>query len=199
MSSAEDILSFWFSPKDASGLVADEQVARWWQKNPTFDRDLAARFEVDYDAIVAAERGAWLNAPQSLLAYVLVLDQFARNMFRGTPRMFAADAQALAAAKKGLEDGSDDALTVEERMFLYLPFMHSEALADQQRCVALFSELRDSQSGALRARLDNNVSFAERHRNIVARFGRFPHRNEILGRESSADELAFLEEPGSGF
>jgi uncharacterized protein (DUF924 family) len=128
---------------------------------------------------------------------VIVLDQFARNMFRDTPKMFAADAQALRAALEAVTLGLDRALGAHERVFLILPTMHSEQLAVQQQGVQLFSELRDQLEGQPREVVSRHLDYAIRHRDIIARFGRFPHRNAILGRESTREELEFLQRPGA--
>lgn len=176
--SAADVLEFWFADK-----------ARWWKKDPAFDAEIRERFGELHAAILRGQWEALRETARGALAYVIVLDQFSRNMFRGTARSFASDTQALEAARAAVERGLDRELSVSERGFLYMPFMHSEALADQDRSVALFSGLGESGS----------VSYAEKHRDIVLRFGRFPHRNEILGRASSPEELAFLSEPGSSF
>ena len=133
------------------------------------------------------------------LALVVVLDQFSRNMFRGSADMFAHDAQALDVANQALDRGDDQQVSFCERGFLYLPFMHSEKLADQERCVALFEAFREQVDPPLRDRVTSSLGFAERHRDIVRRFGRFPHRNAILERTSTESEIEFLRQPGSSF
>jgi uncharacterized protein (DUF924 family) len=195
----EEVLDFWFGELDAQGAADAAHVARWFAKDEAFDAECRARFGAVHQAIVEGAREAWLETPRGRLAYVIVLDQLSRNMFRGTPRMFAFDAQALDAAAAGVERGDDRALASVERGFLYMPFMHAEDLEAQSRCVALFTALRDEAEGPRRSRLESNLDFAERHRAIIARFGRFPHRNAVLGRASTPEELAFLEEPGSSF
>jgi uncharacterized protein (DUF924 family) len=174
---AEDVLAFWFA-----------DPARWWKKDPAFDAEIRARFIPLHEAIDRGEREDWLDTARSALAYVIVLDQFSRNMFRGTARSFASDPRALAAARRGVDRGDDRTLSDDERVFLYMPFMHSEWLDDQDRSCALFLASRHDQA-----------RFAEMHRNIIRRFGRFPHRNAILGRTSTPEEDAFLKQPGSSF
>ena len=191
----EHVLSFWFGDPDAAGGMAD-QNRRWWRKDPAFDAEIRERFAADHAAIEADQCEAWLEDPRGLLAYVIVLDQFSRNMFRDTPAMFASDARALAAAKRGVAAGMDAALSREMRAFLYMPFMHSESLADQDTCVELFARAA-ADAGAPAD--DGEKRYAERHRAIIARFGRFPHRNAILGRPSTPEEVEFLAQPGSGF
>jgi uncharacterized protein (DUF924 family) len=184
---ARDILEFWFGPPP--------RAARdfWYRKNPAFDTEIRARFG---DAIEAALNGAfreWRADPPAALASVLLQDQFTRNAFRDTPRAFAGDREALATATAVVDAGLDAALDPYERWFLYLPFEHAEDRAMQERSVTLFARLRHD--SGLAAPLD----WAERHAAVIRRFGRFPHRNAILGRVSTAEETAFLREPGSRF
>jgi len=195
----ERVLSFWFGELDAEGLAHPDTQRRWFTKDEAFDAALRDNFLEDHRAIVGEEREHWLVDPRGRLAYVVVLDQFSRNMFRGTPQMFATDAQALRAAKGCIEKGADRPLAVAERQFMYMPFMHSEELADQDRCIELFEALRDEQTGRCRDSVENALRFAVMHRDIVAKFGRFPHRNAILGRASTPEEAQFLEGPNSGF
>lgn len=174
---AEDVLAFWFA-----------DPARWWKKDPAFDAEVSERFLALHEAIDRGEHADWLETPRGALAHVVVLDQFSRNMFRGTARSFASDARALAAARRGVDRGDDRALSDDERPFLYMPFMHSEDLADQDRSCALFAASRPDQA-----------RFAVMHRDIIRRFGRFPHRNALLGRASTPEEEEFLKQPGSSF
>jgi uncharacterized protein (DUF924 family) len=194
----EHVLSFWFGPLDAEGFASEEQSRKWWTKDPGFDAEITRRFRKDYDAIAAGRCEGWLDAPRSSLAYVIVLDQFSRNMFRGTPRAFAEDPRALKAARESVELRFDRELALVERTFLYMPFMHAEDLAAQERCVELFERCADD-AGSARERLREGVEFAIAHRDIIARFGRFPHRNAILNRTSTPDEIEFLKQPGSSF
>ncbi len=177
MTSVDDVLRFWF-----------EDPSRWWKKDPAFDAEVRAKFEPLHDAIDRGEHEDWLETPRGALAYVIVLDQFSRNMFRGTERMFASDERARAAVRRALDRGDDRALAEAERTFLGMPLMHSEDLADQDRSVAFFA-----------AGPEDNRKFAEQHRDIVRRFRRFPHRNAILGRTSTPEEIEFLKQPGSSF
>jgi uncharacterized protein (DUF924 family) len=176
----EDVLHFWFEtlkPED------------WYRKNPTIDAEIAAQFGATYDALKTGVPPEWLAEPKGMLAAILVLDQFPRNMFRDDPRAFATDSAALALAKRAISEGIDMRLPPEQRAFIYLPFQHAETREDQARSIALFTALGNP----------NNLDFAQRHQAIIARFGRFPHRNSVLGRASTAEELAFLQEPGSSF
>jgi uncharacterized protein (DUF924 family) len=165
----------------------------WFGKDPAFDAQIRERFEALIAEALAGGLGEWCNTPQGALARVLLLDQFTRNAYRDTPAAFSGDARALATARDAIARGFDRELGPLERWFLYMPFQHSEDLADQERSVALFQALaRDTG-------LTAPLSYVVRHADIVRRFGRFPHRNAILGRTSSAAEIAFLRTPGSSF
>jgi uncharacterized protein (DUF924 family) len=197
---ADSILRFWFGVLDDRGVAGPEAMARWWKKDDAFDREIRERFAAVHAAVLAGQRDRWLGAARARLAYVIVLDQLSRNMFRDTPAAFAADDRALDAALGGIARGLERRCALSERTFYYLPLMHCEDLAVQDRCVALFTAFRDEQRDAELAKMiGGHVDFAIRHRDIVARFGRFPHRNAILGRTSTEDETAFLAQPGSSF
>jgi uncharacterized protein (DUF924 family) len=196
---SEAVLSFWFGELDAQGLADPEHEKRWFQVDPAFDAAIRERFSGMHDAVCAGGGSSWQGSTHGRLALVLVLDQLSRNMFRGTPRMFECDAQGLEAANEALAKGDESQLQFCQRMFLYLPFMHSEKLADQDRCVALFEAFRDEVDASLRERVGFALGFAERHRDIIRRFGRFPHRNLILERTSTESEIEFLKQPGSSF
>lgn len=176
----DEIVRFWFeelSPED------------WYRKDPSIDAEIGARFGGIYDALKSHVSKGWLGTPQGYLAAILVLDQFPRNMFRDDPRAFATDAQALALAKRAIAEGVDMRLPPDKRAFIYMPFQHSEDSADQARSVELFTALG----------VPLNLDFALRHKAIIDRFGRFPHRNAILGRATTDEESAFLKELGSSF
>ncbi|MEM9452885.1 MAG: DUF924 family protein [Myxococcota bacterium] len=196
---AEDVLDFWFGQLDADGRAEASKRKSWWKKDPAFDEEIRDRFLATYEAIVAGERRAWQEHASSCLALVIVLDQFSRNMFRNTAKMYAADGQSVQIVHSGLERGFDRMLRTDECVFFYMPLMHSEDLAHQERCIVLFRALHDQCPVAAKDGLAKNIDFAVKHRDIVRDWGRFPHRNEILGRASTPEELAFLEQPGSGF
>jgi uncharacterized protein (DUF924 family) len=198
-SAIDAILDFWFGSLDQDGCADSEHSARWWKKDAAFDEEIGRRFGEVYRSIRAGELDDWLKDPRGRLAQVIALDQFSRNTFRGTPEAFAGDARAREIAVDALDRGDDRALPRDQRFFLYMPLMHSEDLALQDRTIALFTALRDSAPPALREKSAGYLKYAEMHRDIVRRFGRFPHRNAILGRPSSPEELAFLEQPGSSF
>jgi uncharacterized protein (DUF924 family) len=195
----EDILTFWIGPLDTDGLASDEKAQRWFDDDEEFDELVRSRFEDTWRAGIRGELNGWLDSPRGRLAYVVLLDQFSRNMFRGNADAYDGDKLALAAAREALRLGHDRELRGDERVFMYLPFMHTENLAVQDQSVQLFRAFRDQSSGRLRKRLDNNVDFAERHREVIAKWGRFPQRNAPLGRTSTGAEFAFLSEPGSTF
>ncbi len=184
---ADALLSFWFGTLDAHGRADAAHRERWFRKDPGFDRELRERFGALHAEVSAGAHESWLATPRGRLAYVIALDQLPRNLFRDSARAFATDARALEVALEGLALGVDRALAHDERSFLYMPLMHSEDLAVQERCVALFADFPE------------NRSFAEQHRDIIQRFGRFPHRNAVLGRASTAEEREFLRGPGSSF
>jgi uncharacterized protein (DUF924 family) len=193
---AEDVLEFWFTP-DASatseGTGGFPTRRHWFHKDPAFDAVIRERFGTSIAQAVAGGLGEWCATPRGALARVLLLDQFTRNAFRDTPDSFMGDARALATARAAIARGQDRALAPVERWFLYMPFQHSESLADQEQSVALFRAL------AQETGLAEPVEWAERHAEVIRRFGRFPHRNAILGRASTPGELDFLRSPGSRF
>ena len=184
---ARDILEFWFGPNPHA------ERGEWFRKDPTFDTTIRERFG---DAIEAALSGAlhdWRVDPHAALAHVLLLDQFTRNAFRDTPRAFAGDGEALFTAVTIVDASVDHQLDTCERRFLYMPFEHAETVAMQERSIALFTQLKHDSGDAA------PLEWAEKHAVIVRRFGRYPHRNEILGRKSTPNEIAFLKEQGSRF
>jgi uncharacterized protein (DUF924 family) len=199
MDEITSVLQFWFGDLDARGAADPEHAARWWTKDDGFDARIREHFGALHAAVAGGERETWLASDRGSLAYVIVLDQFSRNMFRGSARSFEYDASALRAAIAAIARGVDRRLAFDERGFLYMPLMHSEDLAMQERCVALFAALCDEAPDTLREQAARSLSYAERHRDIVKRFGRFPHRNALLGRTSTFEEVSFLTEPGSSF
>jgi uncharacterized protein (DUF924 family) len=186
---ARALLGRWFGPPDDPGREKAREV--WFKSTPEFDAALRAEFLADHEAACAGVLQSWEGSAEGALALVILLDQIPRNIFRGNPRAYTSDALARPAADRALGRGFDRAVPPVWRGFFYLPFEHSENLADQERGLALFSSLpvRSDDSDPLR--------HARRHHEIVARFGRFPHRNAILGRASTPEELAFLADPDS--
>lgn len=171
-----DVIEFW--------RKAGEE--KWFKASPEFDKEVRERFSRVHDAAAAGKLDSWAETAEGALALVIVLDQFSRNMFRGTARAFATDAAAREVARRALARKFDLEVDVAMRTFFFLPFMHSENLADQDYCVELYRALGEPEG----------IKFAEIHRDAIARFGRFPHRNEMLGRKSSDDEIAYLDAGG---
>ncbi len=199
METAESIHEFWFGTDADDAKVADQKKKLWWSKDAVVDDIIVLRFEKSTLASADGLLNSWKKTPRGLLALILLTDQFPRNMYRGTSASFAYDHIALQLCRQVLEQGVDQLLRPIERVFVYLPLEHSEAIEDQERAVHLFEQLASDVSAAQRSTFDGFHQFAIRHRDIIARFGRFPHRNEILRRTSTAEEIAFLETAGSSF
>ena len=176
----DEVLHFWFT---------ESQPEQWFRVDPAFDALIRRRFSALHERASRCELWEWRSAPEGRLAEIIVLDQFSRNMFRGTPAAFATDPLALALAQEAVACGADRTLEPSHRAFLYMPYMHSESRAVQVEAERLFRE-----NGR-----PINYSFALRHKAIIDRFGRYPHRNAILGRDSTDEELEFLRQPGSSF
>jgi len=195
----DTILRFWFGTATDDLEVAGQCGKLWWKKDAETDALIRQRFSGVLDDAVNARCEDWLKEARGRLAMIILTDQFSRNMYRDTPRAFAHDPLALNWCKEGLEAGADLRLRPIERVFVYLPLEHSESLEDQDRSVELFTGLANGVPEDKRKLFAGYVDYAERHRDIVQRFGRFPHRNAILGRDSSPEELDFLKQPGSSF
>jgi uncharacterized protein (DUF924 family) len=176
----KQVLNFWFE---------ELEPAQWWVKDWELDRIIVERFSTLHASAVRSELYEWRDHAQGRLAEIIVLDQFSRNMYRGSPLSFASDAMSLALAQEALAADADSDLSPVERNFLYMPFMHSESLKIHTTALELFEK-----NG-----LQGNLDYEIKHKKIIERFGRYPHRNEILGRESTAEEIEFLQQPGSGF
>ncbi|BCZ78422.1 hypothetical protein PTKU64_20970 [Paraburkholderia terrae] len=189
---ARDVLDWWFGAPGSDEYGKDQK--RWFKRSDAFDAMLRERFGASIEAALAHELNAWLATPLGSLALVIVLDQFTRNCHRRTARMYDGDAQAMSITRRMIEEGSDVLLpTVYHRAFAYIPFEHDETVEGQREGVRLYTLLEAQGLDASYARS------AVRHAQIVERFGRFPHRNALLGRPSSDEEIAFLREPGSSF
>jgi uncharacterized protein (DUF924 family) len=176
----EEVLSFWFEECTSED---------WFRSTIDLDEEIGRRFRDTHLALAAGVTDLWRATPGGRLAAIIVLDQFPRNIYRGTPLAFATDGLALREAKAALEAGSDQEMPPEWRIFFYLPFEHAETLVEQDRAVALFQSLG----------LDEQIDYALRHRAVIAAYGRFPHRNAMLGRVSTAAEKEYLAQPGAGF
>lgn len=189
-SNPTEILDFWFGSPEASDYGKMRQV--WFSKNDEFDAAVQ-HFLPAYQQAAAGELNDWQNQPLSCLALIILLDQIPRNLFRNQPQAFATDTKALSVAKSAVERGFDRDLIPAQCWFIYLPFEHSEDLADQERCIELFSQLEGDAESAI------PIDYAHRHKAVIDRFGRFPHRNSILKRESTPEEIEFLQQPDSSF
>jgi uncharacterized protein (DUF924 family) len=196
---AADVLDFWFGPRGSNAEIAGRQHKLWFGKSPANDQAVIDRFGDTLPAAAASRLDHWMATPRGRLALVIVLDQFPHHIHRDQPQAFATDPQALALSLAALDDGEDKMLSPIERVFLYLPLEHAESLAIQARAVALFEALATEAAADERALFDGFLDYAIKHREVVARFGRFPHRNAILGRPSTAEEIEFLKQPGSRF
>ncbi len=174
------VIDFWFS---------ELEPKMWWIKDSEFDANIERRFGRVHCQAMDGELYKWRKSPLGALAEVLVLDQFSRNIFRDKPEAFACDSQALVLAQVAVENQFDEELSVVEKSFLYMPYMHSESKLVHEQAIILFTKLGNK----------DNLRFEQRHKEIIDRFGRYPHRNKILGRESTEEEIEFLKQPGSGF
>lgn len=188
-----EIHDYWFGELDETGMPDPSRHALWFQSTPADDERCRSRFADRVDAALAGGLAEWEGSDRGLVALVLLLDQFTRTIYRGTPRAFAGDPRALQLARHCVARGHHQRLPAIHQVFLYLPLEHSEDLAVQEQCVSLFEELA-AVTGS--SRLADFTRFAVAHRDVIARFGRFPHRNAILGRHSSAEELEYIETHG---
>lgn len=191
MSQAKEILEFWFGDPEQPDYGKPKRF--WFTKKSEFDEKLRIQFLQDYQKAAAGYLDDWIETPETCLALILLLDQFPRNMFRQTPEAFATDWEALSVAQHAVAQGYDQKLLPVQRWFVYLPFEHSENLEHQQQAVRLFQQLRFHHDSA------SCIEYAIRHKSVIERFGRFPHRNAILGRISTPEEKEFLKQSGSSF
>lgn len=197
--SAQNVLDFWFGPPGSNAEIASRQGKLWFGKSAANDRAVIDRFADTLPAAASGRLDHWAATPRGRLALVIVLDQFPHHIHRDRPQAFATDPQALALSLAALDAGEDAQLSPIERVFLYLPLEHAESLALQARAVALFEALAAKAADDERSLFDNFLDYARKHLDVVARFGRFPHRNAILGRPSTPEEIEFLKQPGSRF
>lgn len=195
----ESVLAFWFGPAGSATQISERQRTLWFGKSPENDRAVAEHFSDTLLAATGGELDHWASTPRGRLALVIVFDQFPHHIHRDQPQAFATDPQALALSLDALAAGEDRRLTPIERVFLYLPLEHAESLKIQERSVSLYEELVSEAAADERTIFESFLDYARKHRDVVARFGRFPHRNEILGRASTRDEIEFLKQPGSRF
>lgn len=192
------LLDFWFGTLDGNGMADGATAQRWWKVDPAFDEELRERFGGLYERALRDEL-PWASSARGRLGLILLYDQLSRNLFRDTAGMYSQDDRAITLVLDGVSQGLDTHLPTGHRIFFYMPLMHSEELEHQELCVALFQTLAAEAPEGARSALEQNVVFAQKHLDIVERWGRFPHRNERLGRPSTEAELAFLQQPGSSF
>jgi uncharacterized protein (DUF924 family) len=194
-----ELFEVWFGDQKDDAEAGESQAGLWWGQSSETDEMLSARFGPAASAAASGALDHWTGSPEGRLGLILLLDQLPRVIHRGTPGAFAQDEKARRVALKGLASAADRLLRPIERVFFYLPFEHSEDREDQKRSVELFEALAAEVPAGWKKTFDNYLDYAVRHREIVDRFGRFPHRNAILGRVSTPEEIEFLKQPGSGF
>ncbi|MBV4460787.1 DUF924 domain-containing protein [Pseudomonas sp. COR58] len=195
----QPLLDWWFGHAGSASATAAQKGALWFGKRDSQDLEARERFGVFVDQALAGGLTGWTQCPEGWLAVVLLLDQLPRMIYRDTPQAFSGDARAQKLVAQGIAADFDRRLKPIQRVFIYLVFEHCENLAVQNEAVSRFMALTDEQPQAERAVFADNLDYAERHRKVIARFGRFPHRNAVLGRESTAEELVYLSQPGAGF
>lgn len=193
------ILEFWFGNAAADTATAQAQQKLWWSKNAAVDADIRTRFGALVETAATGTLDDWAQSARGRLALILLFDQFPRNMYRDTPQAFAYDVRAGKLALTGIANGADRTLRAIERVFFYLPLEHSESAELQERSVTLFTALAAGVPEADRKTFTGYADYAVRHRDVIHRFGRFPHRNHVLGRTSTPEEIEFLKQPGSSF
>lgn len=191
-----DIIDFWFGTDPSKPF---QNQNKWWQANPTFDETIKNKFGATHTLAIQEKLNYWLETPEGTLALIIVLDQFSRNLFRNSPKAWENDSLALEIAQKGIERGIDKKLSVAQRIFFYLPLEHTEDLKLQEKNVDLFSNLVDVADENIMEDIKINFHYAKIHRDIIAKFRRFPHRNKTLGRPSTPEEIEFLKQPNSSF
>ena len=200
MDEARSVRDFWFGAQPLTPAALEERMSFWFgEPGAPQDEEIRARFGALVDRAAAGELASWADGPRRRLSLILLLDQFPRNIFRGTARAFATDEQALALALSGLQSGADGALGAAERLFFYLPLQHAESLDAQDEALAAYRRLLAEVAPGFQATFAGALRHAEEHRSIIERFGRFPHRNRVLGRESTEAEERWLREGGAGF
>ncbi len=200
LAAPDDVLSFWLGDATKGEKAAQKQHKLWFEKSIRTDKKIAKRFLSTLTELANGKAYDWAEqGPCERLAAIIVLDQFSRNIFRGDRLSFAHDRIALGLTKEGLMVDADKALHTIERIFFYLPLEHSERMTDQDLCVDLYAKLAASCEPEFKSMMDSTLDYAKRHRAIIEQFGRFPHRNDVLGRASTPEETAFLKKPGRGF
>lgn len=191
-SQIQDVLDFWFSVSDLDSPTLDSRMDRWFGSDADLDTAIVERFGDLVQQASEGELDSWAKTPEGRLALIILLDQFRRNIYRGKPEAFAKDDRALKMCVEGTMSGVHNHLSSEQRIFFFMPLQHSESLKIQEKSVSIYNALADSVSGTLKETFATCAHFAELHRDIIAEFGRFPHRNKIVGREDTGEESAYL-------
>jgi len=199
MQRSEEILDYWFGQLSSDQDFPDDRAKLWFSKNDDTDSFIRDSFEIDVQAAAQGKLEDWKETARGNLAWIILLDQFTRNIYRGQPEAFASDPLALAASLAAQERGFDQQLRPLERLFVYLPMEHAEDRTMQQKSVHAFERLLEACPPGLEVAYDSFRDYAVRHLKIIEQFGRFPHRNTVLGRASTPEEEEFLKQPGSGF
>lgn len=205
---AKTVLDFWFgegvsqvknTPPRSAQEIAKQQSKLWWSKNETIDQDIQQRFEPTLKALLTGHYPSWFETPQGRLAAIIVLDQFSRNMYRDSAHAFTQDSLALHWALQGIRQGEDKKLTPLQRVFFYLPLEHCEQLSMQNLAIEKFEQLAADAPASFADLAKGFADYAHQHQQVIARFARFPHRNDLLNRQSTREEEEYLAQPGSGF
>ena len=199
MNNAQSILDFWFGDTDPSQLPPEHIIKQWFNGGPEVDNVLTRLFSTWLDPALSGDYDHYLATPKGCLALIILLDQFSRNINRGKAKMFKYDDKALSIAEFLVGKGDDRKLSILERSFIYLPFEHSVEISDQERSVELFTQLQREAEEPFLKLTAGFSDYAVRHIEIIKRFGRFPHRNKVLGRKSTPAEIEFIKQPGSSF
>lgn len=199
MSKIQDILKFWFGNLESDQPAGEEISKRWWKKDPDFDKEIESRFKDDILKAASGEYQEWESTAEGRLALIILLDQFTRNVFRNTPQAWAYDEIALKHCLTAIEQGQDRELHTTYASFLYMPLMHAENMQAQDESLKQFQALSERCGEAFKKGIEGSLSSAKHHYSIVERFGRYPHRNAVIGRESTAEELEFLTQKNSSF
>jgi uncharacterized protein (DUF924 family) len=199
MTGCNDIIEYWFGSATENLQVMAEQSSLWWKKDPEIDTHIKDQFELYLFKLINGELDGWRGEPHGYLAMMILADQFSRNMYRDTANSFATDVLAVSLSLEGIENKKDIDLRLVERIFFYMPLMHAESLDMQDKALRLFEKIVDLASDEEKKSFQANLDYSKQHRDIIFRFKRFPHRNRILDRQSTEEEIEFLKQPGSSF
>ena len=195
------VLHFWFGDLKKNEVPGDDKQKSWWMKDTEYDKRIKDNFGNDLKMAINGELDYWKTSPEGSLALIILLDQFSRNIYRDTSKAFSQDNKSIQICLEGIEKGFDKKLHPVQRIFYYIPLMHSEDIDMQEKSLKYFSGLSEQykEQKSIADVVSNSYEFAVKHYDIIKRFGRYPHRNEILGRESTPDEIEFLKQPGTSF